>query len=231
MGWETRVGCQGAQGRPVPGLAGKGCRCVVGMLCLLRQAASTSLRASVWPLRCLNAQAMPHAPPKTPRPRARCHRPRPRSFEEVLHEERPTPEQAERVRSVYHRQLAVPLLGAEQTLEAYKRWEQAAAGEGAGEAKVRKLRGVGHGCAAGLAGCCCACCWPRLQHTGGLPPLPGQVWVRGRSPARGAPAASGTSWTPASLPSLLYLPGPAGACPRDRCLREGPRACAGPAAV
>lgn len=84
----------------------------------------------------MNAQAMPHAPPKTPSPRARCHQPRPRSFEEVLHDERPTPEQAERVRSVYHRQLAVPLLGAEQTLEAYKRWEQAAAGEGAAEAKV-----------------------------------------------------------------------------------------------
>lgn len=57
-------------------------------------------------------------------------------FEEALLEERPSPEQAERVRGLFHRQLAVPLADGGETMEAYRLWEQGQAGEGAPEFQV-----------------------------------------------------------------------------------------------
>ena len=53
-----------------------------------------------------------------------------RRFEEELYEEQPTPEQAERVRALFHRQLAVPLADGAETLAEYKAWEQGLLPEG-----------------------------------------------------------------------------------------------------
>ena len=60
-------------------------------------------------------------------------------------QESPSAEQADRVRALWHRQLAVPLAENSEALEAYKAWEQAQAG---GE-EVRSA-----GCRGGACTCC-----------------------------------------------------------------------------
>ncbi len=54
-------------------------------------------------------------------------------------EEAPSAEQADRVRPLFHRQLAVPLADGAETLSAYKAWEQAQQGGEGKEFKVRWL--------------------------------------------------------------------------------------------
>ena len=77
-----------------------------------------------------------------------------RRFEEELYEEQPTPEQAERVRVLFHRQLAVPLADGAETLAEYKAWEQGLLPEGSTfEVGRRGGRAGGQGSAAlGMGG-------------------------------------------------------------------------------
>lgn len=58
------------------------------------------------------------------------------SIEEELYSEAPSPEQAERVRALFHRQLAVPLADGAQALEAYKQWEAGLPGRAGQDFKV-----------------------------------------------------------------------------------------------
>lgn len=52
-----------------------------------------------------------------------------RGYEQALLEAAPSEEQAERVRSLWSRQLQVPLAGAADTLAAYESWERSRPGK------------------------------------------------------------------------------------------------------